>query len=205
MMNTQTAIQPEMPITEHPLPLMKFSVEQYHEMINAGIFTENNAIELLDGWIIHKMPKNPPHSFSNQILLQLLLKIIPANWFAIAQEPVTLAKSEPEPDIVVVVGDRRDFLDRHPQPADIPLVIEVSDATLRHDRTVKRTIYAQASIPAYWIVNLQESKLEVYSELSLINGQLDYTSRRDYGRDDSVAVVLRGQEVGVLAVGEFLP
>jgi Uma2 family endonuclease len=144
--------------------IWRLSIEQYHAIIQAGILTDDDSVELLEGWLVFKMPKNPPHRATTRLVRTALENILPAGWYVDSQEPITLSNSEPEPDIVVVRGDTRQYLDRHPGAEDIALIIEVSDTTLQRDRTVKKRIYARAGISIYWIVNLVEGLVEVYSQ-----------------------------------------
>lgn len=152
-------------------PIYRLSVPQYHAMITAGILTEEDPIELLEGWLTTKMPKNPSHRLTTQILRDMLAQIIPDGWFVEDQEPVTTENSEPEPDGAIIRGKRRDYLLNHPTPKDVVLVIEVAEATLRQDRTVKKRLYASARIPVYWIVNLVENCIEVYTEPGGMGGE----------------------------------
>jgi Uma2 family endonuclease len=185
--------------------IWRLSVDQYHEMTRTGILTEDDPVELLEGWLVTKMPKNPPHRLATQLTREALARILPPGWYVDAQEPITLADSEPEPDIVVVRGDRRRYRDRHPGPQDVALVVEVADATLQRDRTLKKRLYAFADIPVYWIVNLLENQFEVYTEPSRSAEQPDYRQRQDYNLSDDIPLVIEGREVSRLAVRELLP
>jgi Uma2 family endonuclease len=180
--------------------LWRFTVEQYHQMGAAGVLNEDDSVELLEGYLIEKPMKNAPHSFSTRRLYKALERTAPAGWLVISQEPITTSDSEPEPDVSVVRGDENSYAERHPQSGEIALVAEVSDTTLRQDRTTKLRIYARARIPTYWILNLPERTLEVYTEPS---GD-EYRQRRTYVETDTVPVILDGQEVGQLAVAELL-
>ncbi|MEK6323440.1 MAG: Uma2 family endonuclease [Acidobacteriota bacterium] len=121
-----------------------------------------------------------------------------------SQEPITLSDCEPEPDVMIVRGETRQYRDRHPGPEDVALIVEVADSTLERDRGVKRKVYARAGIPVYWIINLLESVLEVYEEPSGPTEDADYRRRRDYGLSDSVPVMIGGREVGRVAVRDLL-
>src|SRR5262249_15648256 len=112
---------------------------------------------------------------------------------------------EPEPDITILRGDRRDYLERHPGPDDVSLVVEVSDSTLRRDRGLKKRIYARARIPVYWIVNLIDNQIEVYTEPAGNVEEPDYQRRQDYSSDDDIPVVIAGKEISRLAARELLP
>lgn len=185
--------------------IWRLSVDQYHAMIRGGILTEDDPVELLGGWLVPKMPKNPLHRVVTRLIRQALERIVPANWYVDTQEPITTADSEPEPDVVIVRGDTRQYLDRHPGPQDVALVVEVADATLQRDRTLKKRLYAFAEIPVYWIVNLPDSQLEVYTDPSGPAEEPDYRQRREYRPSDAVLLVIEGVEVGRLAVRELLP
>src|SRR5689334_21534048 len=96
-------LAPPMPITE-PVPVYRLSVEQYHEMIRNGIFKSGDRVELLEGILVPKMTKKPPHTFASQVLIDLLPPMLPPGWFFNSQEPLTTAESEPEPDAALVRG-----------------------------------------------------------------------------------------------------
>ena len=188
-----------------PDVIWRLSVDQYHAMIHTGILTDDDPVELLEGWLVAKMPKNPPHRAVTRLIRQVLERLVPAEWYVDSQEPITTDDSEPEPDVMVVRGETRHYLDRHPGPNDVGLVIEVADTTLQRDRGFKKRLYARAGIPVYWIVNLSDNQCEVYTEPSGPEPQTDYRQRQDYGASDVIPVVLAGIEVGRIAVREFLP
>jgi len=185
--------------------ILRLSIEQYHAIIQAGILTDDDSVELLEGWLVFKMPKNPPHRVTTRLVRTALENILPAGWYVDSQEPITLSNSEPEPDIVVVRGDTRQYLDRHPGAEDIALIIEVSDTTLQRDRTVKKRIYARAGISIYWIVNLVEEQVEVYSQPLVEVEQPDYSQRLDFGRSAVIPIIIEGREIGAIAVDALLP
>lgn len=186
-------------------PIYRLSVAQYHQMIQAGILTDDDAVELLEGWLVQKMGKNPPHSYATRQLRKGLEGVVPAGWFVDSQEPVTDDTSEPEPDATVIRGTPRDYLERHPVPGDTALVGEVSDTTLRRDRGFKKRIYAAARIAVYWIVNLVDRQIEVYTDPTGPANPPDYRQRQDYRPGDLVPVVIDGREVGRVAVNDILP
>jgi Uma2 family endonuclease len=151
------------------------------------------------------MPKNPLHRAATRLLRQALDRLVPATWYVDSQEPITTADSEPEPDVVVVRGETRHYLDRHPGPQDVALVVEIADTTLQRDRGCKKRLYARAEIPVYWIVNLLDNQIEVYTNPSGPVEQPDYRQRQDYGLSDTVPVVIAGLEIGHLPVRELWP
>jgi Uma2 family endonuclease len=188
-----------------PDVIWRLSVDQYHAMIHAEILTDDDPVELLEGWLVAKMPKNPPRRAVTRLIRQVLERLVSAEWYVDSQEPITTDDSEPEPDVVVVRGETRHYLDRHPGPHDVGLVIEVADTTLQRDRGFKKRLYARAGIPVYWLVNLSDNQCEVYTEPSGPEPQPDYRQRQDYGASDVILVVLAGVEVGRIAVRELLP
>jgi Uma2 family endonuclease len=181
--------------------IWRLSVEQYHKMIDAGILTSGDPVELLEGMLVTKMAKNPPHSLATQLVRDALAKLFSSGWCVSSQEPITLVDSEPEPDVSVAKGERRQYAHRHPGPGDIALVIEVADSSLSRDRKLKKRIYAGAGIPIYWIVNLTKRRIEIYTEPS----GLEYQRRQDYDADTEVPVVIDGQELGRIAAQDLLP
>ena len=181
-------------------------------MIRLGILSDDDPVELLDGWLVYKMPKNPPHRATTKLTRNALEAVIPEGWYVDTQEPITLADSEPEPDVVVVRGNTRDYLDRHPGASDIALIIEVADSTLEREcpgdtlreRTSKQRLYARAGIPIYWIINLPEKQIEVYTE-PVVAEESIYQHRQDYQLSDEVPVAIAGQIISRLFVLELLP
>ena len=113
-------------LTHLPSPLWRISVDRYHEMIKAGSLTENDRLELLEGFLVEKMTVNPPQSFTTDQIRDELAAVIPPNYFVKSQQPITTVDSEPEPDVMVVVGEKRHFVNRHPGPEDVILLVEVS-------------------------------------------------------------------------------
>jgi Uma2 family endonuclease len=207
-----------MPVTTHEIASLaqaasavptdfvwRLSVDRYHAMIRAGILTEDDPVELLEGWLITKMSKNPPHSLVTYFVRQVLERLAPAGWYVDEQEPITTDDSEPEPDVIVVQGQRRDYLDRHPGPSDVTMVVEVADATLYRDQVLKKRLYARAGIPVYWIANLTENRFEVYTDPTGPAEEPDYRQRRDYAPSDTLPVVIAGVQVGSIPVQELLP
>ncbi|MDY6785753.1 MAG: Uma2 family endonuclease [Cyanobacteriota bacterium] len=185
--------------------IWRLSVEQYHAMIEKGILSDDDAVELLEGWLICKMPKNPPHRATTRLVRTALESILPAGWYVDSQEPITLSNSEPEPDVVVVRGDTRQYLDRHPNAEEIALVIEVSDTTLQRDRDLKKRLYARSGIPVYWIVNLIERQIEVYTQPSGELDPPDYTQRQNYAHSTLIPVAIENIKVGKLSVSSLFP
>jgi Uma2 family endonuclease len=187
------------------LPVRRFTVDEYHRMIAAGILGEDDPYELLDGWIVAKGTRNPPHDLALGLTEDEIGRRLPASWFRRDQSAVSTTQSEPEPDIVIVRGQRRDFADRHPGPQDTGLVVEVADASLPRDRTTKAAIYAEGGIPIYWIVNLPDMRLEVYTDPTGPDPAPVYRRRQDYTITDQVPLILDGTLIGHIPVRDLLP
>jgi Uma2 family endonuclease len=181
------------------------TVAQYHQMIRSGVLSDDDPVELLNGWLVIKMAKNPPHRAAALLVRHELERVAPTGWYVEAQEPITLETSEPEPDAVLVRGTTRDYLDRHPGPADVALVVEVADTRLERDRILKKQLYAAAGIPVYWLLNLVDRQLEVYTEPTGPTEFPDYGTRVTRESGEGVAVVIAGQEVGRIAIADLLP
>jgi Uma2 family endonuclease len=193
------------PVTPNERPY-RFTVGQYHRMIATGVLTENDRVELIEGQIVPKMTHNPPHDASVDLTQTAIAAVLPEGWRVRVQSAITLttAGSEPEPDVAVVRGPARRYNRSHPRPRDIALLVEVADATLPYDRTTKHRLYARARIPVYWIVNLIDSCVEVYT-LPRAGQSPAYRQREDYSANEAVPVILEGREIARLLVQELLP
>lgn len=188
-----------------PEPPARITIEQYHTMIDAGVFADDEPVELLEGWLFHKMAKKKPHSFATRALRKKLEQLLPSEWDVDTQEPVTTADSEPESDVSVVRTVVRENKKRHPNSKDVGLVVEVADTTLARDRGIKKRIYARARIPVYWIVNLVDEQIEVFTDPTGPTKRPDYRQSEIYKPGDSVAVILEGKEMGRIDVSAILP
>jgi Uma2 family endonuclease len=181
--------------------LYRINVREYERIVAAGAL-DDERLELIDGYMVKKMPKNPPHSWSTRKILDLVAGFLPPGWLWRLEHPVRIPDfDEPEPDLAVVRGSLDDYKHRTPVPADVALLIEVSETTLDRDQGEKLTAYAQGNIPVYWIVNLIDGHVEVYTG----PGPAGYRSRQDFKPGQTVPVIIDGHEVGRIAVAEILP
>jgi Uma2 family endonuclease len=181
----------------------RFSVEDYERLVGCGVLDEDAPIELLDGVIIRKMPKGPRHSKCLIRCRRHLERLIPGDGFHVRTEtPVRLPEfSEPEPDVSVARGDDERYTDRHPGPSDVVLIVEIAEASLARDRVAKRDVYARAGIPNYWVVNLVDRRVEVYSDPK----DAAYSTTSVAGETDSVDLVVDGEVWGRVEVSAILP
>lgn len=186
--------------------LFRLSVRQYHRMLEAGILKEADRCELLNGCIVARKPINPPHAYVLGRLFRRFNAILTEEWLLNPQLPITLeiVDSEPLPDLAIVRGPDILYKGRHPGPKDSELVIEVADSSLVRDQTLKMAIYAAAKVSQYWIVNLLDRRIEVYTRPR--GGKSPkYLARSDYPAGSTVPVVLAGREQGSIAVSVLLP
>ena len=158
----------------------RFSIAEYHRLGELGFFAPDDRVELIRGEIIIKAAKSTFHSVCNSLLLGELYLILRKRAIVRGQEPIILsADSEPEPDVVIARNRSDNYLSSHPEPADILLVIEVSDSTLKYDRRTKLSLYAESGISDYWIFNLVDIQLEMHSEpYQKQRGGFDYRVKR---------------------------
>ncbi len=176
------------PISMPDRPERLFTVAQYLLMVKHGILTKNDKVELIEGRIVVKKPRNPPHEATLQRVLSLLMKSCPAEWMVRSQATLALAQSAPEPDVMVLRGPIDRYDQMHPKAADTLLVVEISDSTLRDDRHQKASLYADARIPFYWIINLVDRRVEVYSDPTGPDHFPAYRARHDVDENGTVVI-----------------
>ena len=195
---------PPIPVKGSITGLFQFTVDRYERMTEAGILTEGDRVELLNGLVLTKMTKGQPPTATLIDTRDSLLPIIPPGWHLQTEAAIRIPDfDEPEPDLAVVRGRARDYvaLNRPPEGPTATLVIEIADSSLARDRSFKWAAFASGGIPVYWLVNLVDEQVEVYSDPSPIG----YQSRRDYKRGQDLPVWLDGVERGRIAVTDILP
>ncbi|MDZ8139765.1 MAG: Uma2 family endonuclease [Nostoc sp. DedQUE04] len=158
----------------------RFTLDEYHRLTELGFFHEDDHIELINGEIIEMASKGTVHETCLRNLLRELPKIVGDKATLQSQAPIALPpNSEPEPDFAILQNRDDNYLFGHPQPADVLLVMEVSDSSLDYDQDVKIPLYAKAGITDYWIFNLFDNYLEAYSEAyQNIQGKYGYLNKR---------------------------
>ena len=140
----------------------KWSVEEYHLMIESGLLADK-PVELLDGQIVEISPEREEHSYTNDDVAELLREKLKGLAKIRESHPITLDNSEPEPDIAVVRLPKTRYIQHHPYPQDIYWLIEVSNKTLDKDLNQKSITYARNGIPEYWVIDLIHKKLIVHT------------------------------------------
>jgi Uma2 family endonuclease len=189
-----------------PFPVPRLTVEGYQRLIREGLLTEADRVELLEGFLVPKpVTRHPPHDNAIELITDLLAVLLPAGWRRRVQLAITTADSQPEPDFAVVRTSARQRQGRHPAASEVGLVIEVADSSLDSDREHKGRIYARASIPVYWIVNIIDRQVEVYTSPSGPADEPAYNARQDFTPGQDVPLVLDGVEVAHIPVADVLP
>lgn len=178
----------------------RFTVAQYERMIDLGILTDADRVELLEGHLVPKMPTNPEHDGAVQAVADAFYARRPAGWCYRVQSAVRLADSEPLPDLAVVRAPASTYRTRHPVPADIGLLIEVANTSLPRDTQDKARVYATAGVPEYWVIDVTNRVVIAYRQPT----GAAYTARTEYGRADAVPFTLAGARVADIPAADLL-
>lgn len=162
----------------------RFSVEEYHRMVRAGILKEDDRVELIEGAIIEMTPIGPRHAFYVDRLTQRLVEALGNRAVVRVQGPISLGPhSEPQPDLAVLRPPLTRYRDAHPGPTDVLLVVEVAESSVDDDKRRKLPLYARAGVRETWLVNLPAQTIEVYRAPTLEG----YRDVRTLGRGQRLA------------------
>lgn len=169
------------------LRVRPISLAEFEKMVDAGVFPEDERLELLEGKIVRMTPQSDPHALSLFRTQAELERVFGKRCFVRVQAPLAFSRqsSRPEPDLAVARGRPRDWT-RGVHTSAL-LVVEVSLTTLRLDQTIKARIYAGAGIGEYWIVNLRKSVLEVHRSPKGAGARAHYETMRVLGPKDAIA------------------
>ena len=183
----------------------RWTREEYYKMAEQGIIAPDERVELIEGEIISMSPQKSRHAATIFVTAKVLSPIFAPHNHVRIQGPLALGPtSEPEPDIAVVAGSERDYMDAHPTTA--LLVVEVSDTTLAYDRGLKASLYAKAGIPEYWILNLPDQRLEVRREpVPMADQPFGYGYRVVLTLEASQGISPLGTPASHISLGDFLP
>lgn len=147
--------------------LRLLTTAEYEQMIAAGIFNEDDRVELLEGVMVEMSPKGMKHATSTDRASRYFIRVLDDRVIVRNQNPIQLNDySEPEPDLVLAKPEEHEYADHHPTPKDIYLIVEVADTTLAYDRNRKGLSYAKAGIIQYLILNVNDMEIEDYREPS---------------------------------------
>jgi Uma2 family endonuclease len=186
----------------NPSSLYRMTLEQYESLIASGFFTERDDVHLIDGYVVNRMAESPLHGAILETVRIAIGAILLAGWHPRSEKGVRIPSqtSIPRPDLAVVRGVPRDYLTHYPNAADVALVAEVSVSSLDKDRALA-DIYAKAGIPVYWLINVDDGQVEVYSD----PGPNGYQSHEVLAPGHVLSVVIDGVEVGEIPVSDILP
>ena len=183
----------------------RLTVRQFEKMIDAGVFRDDDHVELLGGLLVDKMVKKDPHNFAIDMLGAILNDELPDQWIARQEKSVVLGRFwRPEPDIAIARGPRERYRSKGPRRADLGLLVEVADSTYAKDRGPKWRQYAASGISVYWIVNLPLRQIEVYSAPAGRGKSAGYRDIKIYGPDQEVPLILEGRELARIKVSDVL-
>jgi Putative restriction endonuclease len=168
----------------------RFSVLEYHRLVELGFLGEDDRIELIRGELIQRAAKGVARETRIRRLLRQLPSLLQGRATLQCQAPISISfDGEPEPDFAIVQNRSDDYAAEHPTAEGVLLVVEVSDSSLEYDRGVKLPLYAEANISDYWLFNLPDRYLEVYSEpYKIAQNQFGYLNRRIVPADKIVAL-----------------
>jgi Uma2 family endonuclease len=161
-----------------------FTVDDFRRMVEAGVLTEDDRVELIDGEVLEMTPIGPEHGGTVKTLIQAFRGLPSSVSLLSVQDPLLLDdRSEPEPDLMLLRPREDHYRRSHPRPGDVLLLVEVADESLERDRDLKLPRYAAAGIPELWIVDLRGRVLESCREPTAD----DYTTRHRCRGGDTVA------------------
>jgi Uma2 family endonuclease len=181
--------------------IYRLNVEQYEAMVRSGLFTKRDRLHLINGILVAKLTKKPAHVIGCEKGRDALMRIVPTGWRVTVEAPVRIPDYyEPEPDFAVARGTVDDYAERHPEPLDLALIVEVADSSLLEDCDLS-VVYGVGGVPVYWIVNLVDRQVEVYTE----PGPSGYRSSVIFRPGQFVPLVIDGIEAGRILVDDMLP
>jgi Uma2 family endonuclease len=153
------------PITPDPRRRHRLNVNDYYKISEAGVLTEKDRVELIEGELIDMAPIGSLHSYILNKLNRVFTKQLPENTLVRIQDPLRLDQySEPQPDLVVV--NNKNYSSHHPDASECLLAIEVADSSFDYDFRVKIPLYARFKIPEVWIVELNTNKIHIFQNPS---------------------------------------
>lgn len=182
--------------------LYRLDVRQYEKMLDDGTIAEDERVELIEGLLVAKSRRSRAAIVAGNKTLRILWRMIPPGWHVAKGVPIQTSDwSRPEPDLAVIRGVVEDYDERDATSGDTALVVKIAENHLSAARTDMARLYAMAGIPVYWIVNLVDRQVEVYSDPR--RGQ--YRASQVFKPGHDVPLVIDGVEVGRIAVADLLP
>ena len=163
----------------------QFTVQEYHQMAEVGILTEDDRVELIAGEIVEMAPIGIPHAGCVRRLNMIFNDLLRGKVIVDTQNPIDLSDdSEPEPDLILLRWRDDCYAEKHPQPEDILLLVEVADSTIKYDREIKIPLYAENGISEAWLIDINQQLIAVYRQAE---GN-SYQNMRQFFRGDSLTI-----------------
>ena len=181
-----------------------FTVDDFYRMIDLELFPDDARVGLWEGQVYEKMAKTQAHAVSGSKVQIVLNRALPSGWHIGGENPIKVSDDKaPLPDLVVLRGIPDDYLDRRPEGVDVGLVVEISLASLKVDTGAKLAGYASAGVPTYWVVNLVDRVVLVYSAPVPAEGH--YASMATVKPGESFPFTLDGIAICPIAASDLLP
>ena len=180
--------------------LLKWSIEDYHRIVEAGILKDRSA-ELLEGEIVEMSPIGPLHRYINVIIAKYLRSLLATLAEVYEAYPVTLGNSEPQPDIAIVKSPDSRYIKRHPYAEDIYFIVEISDSTIKKDKMRKKKTYARNGIEEYWVVDVKGRKVTIFQQPD----NDSYRVRTEYTRENISPLSFPEVSIDIAQIWEQLP
>ena len=203
----QGQVRPDPYPESAPRPL-SIDCDLFSRIVEAGIFGDKPRVFLWEGQIVEwagRTPKGRRHAYALNVLGAFLRSVTPPGWFVEQGQLMEIGKDSLKPaDLKIVRGEIDDYRERIPCVHDVPLVVEISDAEIEFDRGELLRAYAAAAVPLYWVANVKDCAIEVYTKPTGPVESPRFESCRFFGPDDEVPVILDGREVGKVAVKDVL-
>ncbi len=179
--------------TTPPPNLYRLTVEEYDRIIQSGVIGKDEKVELIDGLIVRKETRDRSYPLAAKQAMLALVRVVPPGWHVASEKSIVVSsRSKPEPDLVVVKGQPRDYLERDITATDVAVVVKIAQTRLEQDRTVMAQVYASSGIPVYWILNVAEEKIEVFRNPA----SEQYQAREEYRFGQEVPLVVQGIAAG---------
>jgi len=149
------------------VPKRLFTVDEYYRMAEAGLFSEDDRLELIEGEVVEMSPIGSRHAACVDRLNRLFSTQVGGRAIVRVQSPIRLGRySEPQPDLALLQPRDDFYAQAHPEPEDVLLVVEVAGTSAAYDREVKIPLYARSGIPEVWLVDLEAGQVEIYRKPS---------------------------------------
>ncbi len=160
----------------------RFTAQEYQQLAEIGVLGEDERVELIEGRIVQMCAKSMNHAIATRRANRFFTKLLGDRAIVSVQDPILLNDySEPEPDIVLVAPPEERYLDHHPTPKEVFLVLEIADSSLAYDRDERCPLFAQNRIVQFCLLNLKDRELEDYRD----PGRSGYRSKQTYAEGQS--------------------